>query len=303
MEHCKGSFSAQFELVSSLDENMDPVYNTMNGGGGFQTNEVVIKGSPTIDKLSGVLKNDKYKELTIQNINATYEFKEGRMFVDPFDVQLGNSKATISGSNGFDLSLDYLINMEIPTSEFGSGVASAITQVTSMINSTGANVSVGDALNVEVAISGTTDNPIVSLGKISPVGGENSVKEQVAEEIDKKIEEAKELVKEEVDKAKEEAKKQLKEEADKIIKQAEHQAAKLIEEAKKLSGITKKEGYDNAQKLEKEASNPFQKIAAKAAADLLRKEADKQATKIVDAAAKKAKELVDNATKKATNLK
>jgi vacuolar-type H+-ATPase subunit H len=299
MKNCNGSFSAQFDLVSGLDQKMEPIYSSMNGGGGVQSNEVVVKGSPTIEKLSAVLKNDKYKELNLKNLDVTFQFKEGRLFVDPFETQLGNSTATISGSNGFDLSLDYLIEMEVPTSEFGSGVSSAIGQVTSLLNNSGANVSVGDALNVGIVIGGTTDDPVVTLGKISPVGGEASVKEQVADEIDKKIDEAKEQAKEEIDKAKADAEKQLKEQAEKIISEAEKQAAKLIEEAKKLAGVTKKEGYDNAQKLEDEASNPLQKMAAKAAADQLRKEADKQAKKIIDAAANKAKTLVDNARKKA----
>ena len=299
MKNCNGSFSAQFDLVSGLDQKMEPIYSSMNGGGGVQSNEVVVKGSPTIEKLSAVLKNDKYKELNLKNLDVTFQFKEGRLFVDPFETQLGNSTATISGSNGFDLSLDYLIEMEVPTSEFGSGVSSAIGQVTSLLNNSGANVSVGDALNVGIVIGGTTDDPVVTLGKISPVGGEASVKEQVADEIDKKIDEAKEQAKEEIDKAKADAEKQLKEQAEKIIRDAEKQAAKIIEEAKKLAGITKKEGYGNAQKLENEASNPLQKIAAKAAADQLRKEADKQAKKIIDVAANKAKTLVDNARKKA----
>lgn len=295
MESCNGVFSTHFTMVSDLSQNMDPVYETMTGGGGFQTKEVMIKDSKTIDKMAALLKNDKYKELILKDINATFEFIEGRVHVQPFDVAIGNSKANIHGSNGFDQTLDYTMDMVVPTSEFGGGAAAAMGQMAALINSTGANVSVGDAVNVAVKIQGTTENPIVKLGKISPVGEEGSVKQQLNDEVDKKIEEAKEMAKEELDKSKKEA-------AAKLITEAQKQAESIIKEAKSLSKKTKDEGYRNAKKLEDEAKNPIQKIAAKAAADQLRKESDKQAQKITETARKKANDIVETARKKANEL-
>ncbi len=294
-ENCVGKFSTTLKFVAELDEHMDPDMNTLTGGGIFTTDEVLIEGSETIDKLAGVLNNDKYKSLKIQNVNASYEFRDGRLHVKPFDVNVEKSKATIYGSNGFDETLDYTMDMKVPTSELGSDVNAFLGDLLSLGSSMGADFKVPENIEVQVKITGTCSDPKVRLGNLNALGGGGSVKEQVAEKIEEAVEEVKEMLNEEIDKAAEQAEKEAKAAAEKLIKDAEREAAKLLKEAAVLAGITKKEGYSNANQTENSASNPFQKVAAKVAADVIRKETDKQVDKILKAADKKAKQLVENA--------
>jgi len=289
-----GVFSTGMKFVAVLDQNMEPVLNTMTGGGKFITDRVVIEGSTTINKLADQLKSDKYKKITLTDMNVSYEFKDGRLYVDPFDVKIGKSKATIQGSNGFDETLDYVMDMTVPTSELGGG-AQVLGALSGMLNSAGASTTVGEEIQVQILITGTSTDPIVKLGSFNPLGGDQSAKEVVKEQIEEKIEEIKEQVKEEV-------KKNVKEQADKIIKEGEKQAANIRAEAKRAADKTRKEGYAQADKLEKDAKGPLQKAAAKVAAKELRKKTDKTADKIISEADKKAQNVLNAAKAKAAAL-
>ena len=257
----------------------------------------------TIDKLADLLNNDKYKSMKIEDVKATYEFIDGRLHVKPFEVKVEKSTATVYGSNGFDETLDYTLDMKVPTSELGSDVNVFLGDLLSLANSGGANFKTPDVIEVQVKITGTCSDPKVSLGNLNALGSGGTVKEQIGEKIDEVIEEVKEKVNEEIDKAKEQAEKEAKAAAEKLIQDAEREAAKLIKEAAALAGITKKEGYASADKTENEASNPFQKVAAKVAADVIRKETDKQVDKILKEADKQAKAIVDKAKLNANKKK
>jgi len=294
-ENCSGVFSTGLKFKADLLENMEPDFNTMNGKGLFVTDKVTVEGSETINKLADALKNEQYKKLVLTDVNATYEFYDGRLYVKPFDVKVGNSKATIYGSNGFDETLDYTMDMTVPTAEFGGGAVAAMGSLASLINQTGANVSIGEEVEVKILIGGTVSEPTVKIGGFNPLGGGQSAKELVKEEIKEKIEEVKEEVKEEI-------KKNVKEQADKIIKEAEKQAAQITAQGKILADKARKEGYANAERLEKEAKNPLQKAAAKMAADKIRKETDKKADKLISVANTKAQGIIDAAKARAAAL-
>jgi hypothetical protein len=266
----------------------------MNGGGTFVTDQITIEGSTAINKLADQLKNDKYKKLTFTDMNITYEFRDGRLYVEPFDIKIANSKATVSGSNGFDETLDYVMDMTIPTSEFGGG-AEILAVAAGFLNKTGANTSVGDEISVQILITGTSSEPVVKLGSLNPLGGDQSVKEAVKEKVEEKIEEVKEQVKDEV-------KKNVKEQADKIIKEGEKQAAALRASTRTNAAAAKKTAYDAADKLVKDAKGPINKAAAKIAAVEAKKQADKAETKAIAKGDAQAQKILDAAKAKAAAL-
>lgn len=290
-----GMFSTGMKFMATLDENMEPLYESMNGGGNFVTDKVVIEGSATINKLADQLKNDKYKKLTITDMNVAYEFRDGRLWVEPFDINIGKSKATIHGSNGFDETLDYTMDMILPTSEFGGGAA-VLGELTGMLNSaTGANTTIGDEIKVQILITGTSSDPIVKLGSINPLGGDKTVKEAVKEQITEKIEEVKEEVKEEI-------KKNVKEQADKIIAEGEKQAAAFRASTRTNCAAAKKQAYANAENLVKQAKNPLQKAAAKIAVIEAKKAADKAEVKCIAKGDQQADKVLNAAKAKAAAL-
>lgn len=287
-----GKFSTKLTVAGLFDDKMEPIMESLHGDGEMVANNIVIKDFKPLAKVGEAIKKDELKNFHLGNTKITYHFKDGRVIVDPYDVKFGKTTATISGSNGFDQTIDYDMFFAIPRSEFGSDANAAVAGLLGKVSQQGLNVNLGETVNIKAKVTGTVTEPKVSLDLKETAGkAVEDIKEQIKEKIEEKIEEVK-------DQAKEKAREQ----AQKLIADAEKQAAQIRAEAQKLSEQTKKEGYANAQKLEDEAKNPIQKAGAKVAADKLRKETDKKAQQIVDEADKKASDVVNKAKENAAKL-
>ena len=69
--------------------------------------------------MKNVLKlNQKYTNI-VKDITATFAINDGRLFVKPFDTKIGNIKLNISGDQGLDQTLNFVVRTEIPRSELG----------------------------------------------------------------------------------------------------------------------------------------------------------------------------------------
>lgn len=259
VKSCNGKFSCGLKMKSDMDDKMNLVMNSLNGGGRLTTSTVVISGSNTIEKIGDVLKMDQLKRMTVPVVNVSFMFTNGRLFVEPFDVVLAGIKTTVSGSNGFDQTLDYTMNMSIPRAAFGSAANNVLNNFISQANSKGMNFSASDNIPVAVKIGGTTTNPKISTD-LSSAGAKavDNLKAAAAAEFEKKKAEAEARARAEADRLKGEAEKKVNEqkakvqaEADKLKKEAE---AKLKAEQEKAKKEAEKKAKEELNKL-----NPFKK--------------------------------------------
>ena len=277
-KYAKGKFSTQIKFTSNLDQHMSPDLKTLSGGGRLQTANVTIDGFEPINKLADALKQPKYKKLTFENVNATYEFKDGRVQVQEMPIKSGNITGKVKGSTGFDQTIDYNWNLEIPSSELGSQANALAGNLLDQANKkAGTNMKVPDKIKVNATFGGTITKPTIKLGNFN--SGE-STKDQVKDVVNKGVDAAK-------DKAKEES--------DKIMKDAQAQADKLKAEAQALADKTKTEGYKAIDDNINNIGNPIAKMTAKAAAPAAKQEVDKKAQKIVDEANNKANDILNKA--------
>lgn len=277
-KYSKGKFGTKLKFTTLLDEHMEPVMNTLTGGGKLNTNSVTVEGFEPINKLADALKQEKYKKLTFENVNASYTFKDGRLFVDEMPIKSGKITGTVKGSTGFDQTIDYTWKLEIPRDEFGSQANAAAGSLLAQLNSqAGTNVKLGDKVKIKALFGGTVSKPTL---KTDLFNTETGAKDQV-----------KEIITQGVDMAKEKAR----EEAEKIMKDAQEQADKIKADAKVLADKTKTEGYAAIDKNIETIKNPVAKISAKAAAPTAKKEVDKKAQVILDEANKKADQILINA--------
>lgn len=274
-KYAKGKFSTDLKFKTLLDEHMDPVMNSLEGGGHLKTSSVTVEGFEPINKLADALKQEKYKKLTFENVNATYEFKDGRVEVKEMPIKTGNITAKVKGSTGFDQTIDYTWNMEIPRTEFGSQANAAAGSILDQINKTaGTNVKMGDKIKIKALFGGTITKPVL---KTDLFGSGETPKET-----------AKEIIGQGVDMAKEKARA----EAEKIMKDAQAEADKIKAEAQSLADKTKTEGYAAIDKNIEDLKNPIAKASAKVAAPAAKKEVDKKAQRILDEANKKADDIL-----------
>ncbi|MDP4267011.1 MAG: AsmA-like C-terminal region-containing protein [Bacteroidota bacterium] len=238
---CKGKFTCNLSMKTDLDKKMEPVLNTLNGGGKLQTKSVIIESSETMNKIAGALKMDKYRNPELKNLNISFKFADGKVNVEPFNTSIAGTKATISGYNGFDQTLAYKIGFEIPKSEFGKQANDVLNNMVAKANSKGANFSVGSMVKVDALVSGTVTNPKVSVNlKGAAENVAEDLKSKAKEELSKKKAELEAKAKAEIDKAKKTAeqkinaeKEKAKAEADRLKKEAEDKAKAAAEKAKK----------------------------------------------------------------------
>jgi len=294
-KYAKGKFSTTLnDLVGTLNDKMEPDMNTLTGSGNLKTNAVVVEGFEPFVKMGDALKIEKLKKMDFKDVNLMYKFKDGRVNVEPFKTKVGDVAAEISGSTGFDQTIDYKWDMEIPTKMLGSQANTVMQGLMGKASAaTGQNVAVPDKIKATALIGGTATKPVIKTGmKDAMKDVKNEVKEQVKELIEEKKQEVIEDVK-----AKASA------EADKLLADAQKQADNLKAEAAKTAEQIRTEGKKQADDLDAKGGNMIEKMANKKLAEKLRKESEVKAQKVTDEANVKADKIMAEAKEKADKLK
>lgn len=192
-EKMTGLFSTDFSINGALGSDMMPDYSTLTGSGLIQILQASLGQSELMAGLSSVTKLAKVSTATLDKLKMQAEIRDGRLFIKPFDVNLGDYKTTIAGSTGIDGSVDYLLKMNVPAGQVGSQLNSLVSSLT------GSNQSLaGDNLVLNIGMEGVFTKPEFALKSVSSADG-NTVKETVTATVEAKVEEKKEEVKEEIE--------------------------------------------------------------------------------------------------------
>jgi hypothetical protein len=293
-----GKINAKLAYVSLLGSDMMPVINSINGAGKVQSDEITLVESATFDKMKEMLKlGDKYSN-TFKNINISFKIADGRIFVSPFDVKTGNLKMNISGDQGIDQTLNYLVKTEIPRSDLGGSINSFIDNLSAQASAFGITYKPSDILKVNIKVTGTFSKPVVApffgstTGEITG-GVKEAAKELVKQTIDNTINKAKEKVRGEAEI-----------QAAKLVQEAEEKGQLLRDEAAKAAENIRKEADVQAQKLidGTASKGAIAKMAAQKGAETIKKTADKKAEQVIKEADEQAIKLVEEAKVKSNEL-
>jgi hypothetical protein len=279
-QYAKGKFTATLEnFNTSLNTKMEPDLNAVKANGVFKTNSVNVGGFPPFVKLGEALKIEQLKSLDVTNLSVNYQIINGRVVMAPFDTKINNIPTNISGSTGFDQTIDYKWTMQLPKAMFGSAVNSALTGLLNQANSAaGTNLTVGEKINVTALFGGTVTKPTIKT----------SLKEDAKSAVATVTTQA---LNAGIDKANAEAQK--------ILEDAKAQCQKQKAEAQAQAEKTKQDGYTAADQAVEQTSNPLAKIAAKKLAERTKQEIDKKVQKIIDDAEARCLKTLEEAKVKA----
>lgn len=292
-KYCKGDANVQLDFSSLLDASFSPIYETVSAKGRIFTRGVQIYNMSSFVRLSELLKNEKFKEMTPDNMDIKFRIEEGKVIVDPFDVAFENSKMRVSGLHGIDMSLDYLLDMTIAKSDLGRGATEVMDGVSSLAASAGFKIPESDYVKIKAKIVGTFQDPKITTDLSGNLASGTEVVKAMVEE----------RVAEEVQKVEEEVREEASEKADEIIKEAEEEVAKILEQADNAGKQLVLEAEKQGENLVKEAgSNPLKKMAANRAAEELVKQANKQSENMLNEARVKADEILAAAKAEASKL-
>jgi hypothetical protein len=292
----RGTVSTDLHLTGPLGKNMLPLLTVLDGKGAIRTSELLLQGLPLMGKVADALKADRLRNPTLDAVRASIQIKEGRLFVNPFNVKIGQSMLRVAGSNGIDQSIQYTLGFRMPRSELGAGTNQVIAGLVSRAGRTGLDLQAADTVGIEVKLAGTLTNPTVqtNLGELVASAGQ-SVKQAAQNELNERVDSAKVRA----DSAAAEARRKAAAEAQKLVAEAEEKAAVIRAEGEKAAETVRREASTRADSLVAKATNPLAKVAAQAAADRVKKEANNRADQIAREANKRADDLVAEAKKKA----
>ena len=293
-----GTFSTDFNVNGLLGNDMMPLMDEINLAGLVNVAQASLSKGDFVSKLNSVAAfsggsaaSSSGSPISIKDVLIQTSIKDGRLFIEPFSLNVNGQEATLGGSNTLDGKLDYsMLVKEIPTGVLGAALNSAVGSLA------GGQKLVSDKIDVDLGIGGTYDDVVVKLLRTSPSGAESGAAAAFKEQITSKVDDQKAKAEEELERKKEEQRQ-------KIISEAESNAEKIRSEGKSSAEKVREEGYAAADKLISDAgSNPIKKRVAQEAAKKLRAETDKKADAIELEANSKADKIVADAKEKAAKI-
>ncbi|MGB8491995.1 MAG: AsmA-like C-terminal region-containing protein [Bacteroidales bacterium] len=216
-----GKVAVKFSYSSLLGRNLMPVISTINGAGNLQSSEITLVNSKVYNEMKNLLKLGDNFTNTFKDLNVSFKINDGRVYVSPFDARIGNVKMNISGDQGLDQTINYIVKTEIPRSDLGSSVNSLIDNLSAQASAFGIKIKPAEIMKINLKITGTFRSP-----KISPFFGSNA-----PETTGTAGQTVKETVKATVGEAKEKALDEASVQADRVIREAEARAQVIREEA------------------------------------------------------------------------
>ncbi len=283
-----GNVSAKIGFSSLLGQNMMPLLNSLSGNGELSSESVQILESKSFERMKSVLKMNPAYTNIVKDLRATFIINDGRIWIKPFDTKLGNIKLNISGDQGLDRTLHYLVRAEIPRAELGEAAGALMSSLASQAAALGFGAAPPDIIKINLNVGGTVLDPAI---KPSFAGGSASsvaaaAADTLRQEVTEKVNEA------------------ARQQADRILKEAEEKAQMLRDEASKSADVIRSEADLRGKKLVKDAEprGAIALAAARKAAEALNREADRKGTQLVTEANKKADAILAEAKTKADEL-
>lgn len=105
----KGKFSTSLKLNGRLNESMDLMMGSLNGNGLINSQNLQVINSPVFNKVKSVLKDERLRDLKIDDFVASFTIENGNLLLKPFKTRISGQEATFSGK----LNADNLIDMQI----------------------------------------------------------------------------------------------------------------------------------------------------------------------------------------------
>jgi hypothetical protein len=195
-KYISGRISSNLTMTGKLGPDMSPVMNSLTGKGDLMLLSCLLSNFPVTDQLADKLHLSQFKTIALKDTKIFFTFENGRVTVQPYKMNIGGIDAEIAGSHGFDQTINYGVNLVVPTSMMGSAGTSMVNNLVSQAASKGVPIKVGDKVNLAVKITGTTTSPKIETN-LKNVAGDavNSVKEEIKKEIAHKVDSVKTVVK------------------------------------------------------------------------------------------------------------
>jgi hypothetical protein len=152
-----GKVNTNISFSGLLGQNMMPVLSSIDVKGILKVAEAALKDSKILEVVTNLTRLKEGNTISLKNIAIPIVIENGRMEVKPFDLRLWDYQTTIQGSAGFDGSISYLLNMQVPAGQFGTQANSILATIS------GTEASTSTLIPIALNLSGTYNQPKISL--------------------------------------------------------------------------------------------------------------------------------------------
>ncbi len=152
-----GKVNTNIKFSGLLGRDMMPVLSSIDVRGILKIAEAALKNSKILETVTSLTRLKDVNTVELKNLNISIEIQDGRMEVKPFDLRLWDYKTNIQGSAGFDGSINYLLNMQVPAGKFGAQANSILATIS------GTETSESTIIPLAINVAGTYNQPKISL--------------------------------------------------------------------------------------------------------------------------------------------
>lgn len=156
-----GKLTSSLTMHGKLGENMMPDLRSLTGNGNVLLIEGLLSKFPPLDKIASTLNIKELEAISLKDIKNSIEFNNGQVLIKPFTVKVKDIEMQIGGLQGFDQSLDYVINMKVPRALMGDKGNQLVNNLVNQVNSKGVPLKVGDMVSLNLKLGGFLTNPTI----------------------------------------------------------------------------------------------------------------------------------------------
>ena len=156
-----GKLSSQLSLKGSLGDNMMPDMQSLTGNGNLLLIEGFLSKFAPLEKIASTLNVTSLNNIALKDVRNYFEFSNGKVLVKPFTVKTNGIDMEIGGLQGFDQSIDYVINMKLPRALMGAQGNQLVNNLVSQINNKGVPIKIGETINLKLNVGGFFNKPTI----------------------------------------------------------------------------------------------------------------------------------------------
>ncbi|MEH6535258.1 MAG: AsmA-like C-terminal region-containing protein [Psychroserpens sp.] len=120
----EGKLNTVIKLQGTLDEDFTPNLSTISGDAFAELLTTSLKDNKAsiLNKLNGALNFIDFNKLDLKDIKTRLDFSDGKVNVKPLSLKYNDIDIVVSGSHGFDKTLNYNAVFQVPAKYLGSEV-------------------------------------------------------------------------------------------------------------------------------------------------------------------------------------
>jgi hypothetical protein len=130
-EALQGKLNSNITLSGTLDESYSPNLNTVSGDALAEllTTKIEPKNTMLFDALDDNIPFLDLNKLNLKDLKTRLSFENGQVAVKPFDLKYEDINIRVSGSHGFDKTVNYNTIFDVPAKYLGNEVTSLLSQI------------------------------------------------------------------------------------------------------------------------------------------------------------------------------